>query len=103
MRCDGQKIARKKFLCLYWQTYYKVLSMITSSHKLISFCVHFLLLDLQELLLQGVVGGGEDGGRQHRVTLLLQHVIHLAVLAAEVEQQTLPLLEHGAANIILKT
>ena len=75
--------------------------MITSSHKLISFRVHFLLLDLQELLLQGVVGGGEDGGRQHRVTLLLQHVIHLAVLAAEVEQQTLPLLEHGAAKIII--
>ena len=75
--------------------------MITSSHKLISFSVHFLLLDLQKLLLQGVVGGGEDGGWQHRVTLLLQHVIHLAVLAAEVEQQTLPLLEHGAAKIII--
>ena len=77
--------------------------MITSSHKLISFRVHFLLLDLQELLLQGVVGGGEDGGGQHRVPLLLQHVIDLAVLAAEVEQQALPLLEHGAAKIIIIT
>ena len=71
--------------------------MITSSHKLISFRVHFLLLDLQELLLQGVVGGGEDGGGQHRVSLLFQHVIDLAVLAAEVEQQALPLLEYSAA------
>ena len=76
--------------------------MITSSHKLLSFRVHFLLLNLQELLLQGVVGGGEDGGGQHGVPLLLQHVIDLAVLAAEVEQQTLPLLEHGAAIIIMK-
>ena len=98
MRCDGQKIARKKFLCLYWQTYYKVLLMITFSHKLLSFRVHFLLLDLQELLLQGVVGGGEDGGGQHGVTLLLQHVIYLAVLAAEVEQQALSLLEHSAVK-----
>ena len=77
--------------------------MITSSHKLISFRVHFLLLNLQELLLQGVVGGGEDGGGQHRVPLLLQHVVDLAVLAAEVEQQTLSLLEHGAAIITLNS
>ena len=76
--------------------------MITFSHKLLSFRVHFLLLDLQELLLQGVVGGGEDGGGQHGVTLLLQHVIYLAVLAAEVEQQSPLLLEHGAAQVALE-
>ena len=98
MRSDGQSL-KEVFMFVLANILQSFIDDHTfPRHKLLSFRVHFLLLDLQELLLQGVVGGGEDGGGQHGVPLLLQHVVDLAVLAAEVEQQTLPLLEHGAAQ-----
>ena len=48
--------------------------------------VHPLLLDLDELLLHGVVGAAQHWGGEHGEALLFEDLIDLAVLAADVEQ-----------------
>ena len=62
---------------------------------------------LDELLLHGVVRSAEDRGGQHGEALLLKDVVDLAVLAADVEQELVLLLEHrvaeGASEVVHQT
>ena len=57
-----------------------------------------LFLDLDQLLLHGGGAGGVDGARQGGEALLLENLIDLAVLAADVEEQGVFLLEDVVAD-----
>jgi len=60
--------------------------------------VKSFLLNLDELFLHGVVCCAEDWGWEHGEAFLLEDVVNLSVLAADVKQQLVLLLEHGVAQ-----
>ena len=60
--------------------------------------LHLLLLDLDQLLLHRGIVGGVHRARESGKTLLLQNIIHLPVLAPNVEEQGVLLLENVVAQ-----
>ena len=67
-------------------------------HPLVLHTLHPLLLDLDQLLLHCSVVGGVHGAGKSSETLLLQNVIDLSMLAPNVEEQGVLLLEHVVAQ-----
>jgi len=60
--------------------------------------VNPLLLNLDQLLLHGVVGCAEDRGGEYGEAFLLKNVVDLSMFAADVEQELVLLLKHGVAE-----
>ena len=67
-------------------------------HLLVLHSLHLLLLDLDQLLLHCSIACRVHRARKSRKALLLENIIHLAMLAPDVEEQRVLLFEDIVAQ-----